>query len=117
MGTIWFGYFRVLTVDPARAPVWVKVLAALALRFCGWSNREHRMRYVFATIVLLAAAAAAYAQSSNAVGINQVVRAEMVRPSIIEVAVSTDNGPTVLRMSAYTASDLSVALARATTSR
>ena len=75
------------------------------------------MRYVIAIIVLLAAAVAAYAQSKNTVGINQVVRADMVRPAIIEVSVNTDNGPTVLRMSAYTASDLSVALARATTSR
>ena len=75
------------------------------------------MRYVIATFVLLAAAVAAYAQSYNAVGINQVVKADMVRPTVIEVSVNTDNGPTVLRMSAYTASDLSVALARAITSR
>ena len=74
------------------------------------------MRYVIATTVLVLATAA-YAQSKNTVGINQVVKADMVKPSMIEVAVTTDNGPTVLRMSISTASDLSVALARATTSR
>ena len=74
------------------------------------------MRYVIATTVLVLATAA-YAQSKNTVGINQVVKADMVKPSMIEVAVTTDNGPTVLRMSIPTASDLSVALARATTSR
>lgn len=74
------------------------------------------MRYVITTALLLVMAAG-YAQSNSAVGINQVVRAEMVQRSIIEVTVNTDNGPAVLRMSTITASELSVALARASTSR